>query len=536
MPVAGFPRLDDIPTTAFSYDDLVGSNIINALDDGDLIWVAKDKDTKWNVYQLNAIPAKLIQTDDINTGFTEDEITLFTDVPHGLIKDQIISIKNFSEDVDNVYIIKEILSTTSFKVSGGDARGRVDDSATGQILEFNSTRVSQPDNINDIKNVSKITPGTLVYADDDGTGKWAVYEKINAFTENKWGAPNEAVNQTFGSQIVTANAGRTIVVSAPTFGDEGQVYVLNREFNTNISTLSATQGFAVSFNASDNIITGNGLGTSLAISNDGTVLVAGSPKASNFKATDDSSREGFRVSVGDFTVDADTFTREGVVTLHTYNTADNVFKLNYIIGSSDPQDDAHFGASVLVSNNKLIVGAPGYNSKQGKVFIYDKVVQADGSTLDWELSKYHTLDIPNSRDGDSFGTAMAGNKDLSLIAITAPGVELVGDDSSSNKGAVYIYKLVSNDYQLVQTISSSTFSEIKAGDQFGYAVAMNEDANTLIISAPFNDSGNINSGAVYYFNRTSSDSSVEQYTYQQTILSPQTELEEKFGGNMAEML
>ena len=533
LPVAGFPRLDDIPTTAFSYDDLVGSNIINALDDGDLIWVAKDKDTKWNVYQLNAIPAKLIQTDDINTGFTEDEITLFTDVPHGLIKDQIISIKNFSEDVDNVYIIKEILSTTSFKVSGGDARGRVDDSATGQILEFNSTRVSQPDNINDIKNVSKITPGTLVYADDDGTGKWAVYEKINAFTENKWGAPNEAVNQTFGSQIVTANAGRTIVVSAPTFGDEGQVYVLNREFNTNISTLSATQGFAVSFNESDNIITGNGLGTSLAISNDGTVLVAGSPKASNFKATDDSSREGFRVSVGDFTVDADTFTREGVVTLHTYNTADNVFKLNYIIGSSDPQDDAHFGASVLVSNNKLIVGAPGYNSKQGKVFIYDKVVQADGSTLDWELSKYHTLNIPNSRDGDSFGTAMAGNKDLSLIAITAPGVELVGDDSSSNKGAVYIYKLVSNDYQLVQTISSSTFSEIKAGDQFGYAVAMNEDANTLIISAPFNDSGNINSGAVYYFNRTSSDSSVEQYTYQQTILSPQTELEEKFGGNIA---
>jgi hypothetical protein len=537
LPVAGYPRIDDIPTTAFSFNDMIGSNIINQLDDSDLVWVAKDKDNDWNVYQLQTIPARVIQTDDVKTEFSDNEIILNTDIVHNLTQGQIISIKSFSEDVDNVYIVKRVTSTTQFVVDGPDASVTIEDSTSGEILEFISNRINQPDDINNIKNVTKIENDSLVYADDDGTGKWAVYQKTRAWKENKWGAPNLIEQQKFGYNITTANQGRTIVVAAPTLGDEGQIYILNREFNTGIETLQTTQGFAISFNSSDNIVSDAGipaLGSSLAISNDGTVLVAGASESSNFKGADDSTYgNGFRVSVGDFTVEPSPYSREGVVTLHTYDTEENLFKLNYVIGSSEPEDDLHFGASVLVSNTKLLVGAPGKTNYQGKVYIYDKTTRPDGSTLDWDLSDHHILSIPNSRDGDKFGSAMTATSDLSIIAVSAPGYEEQGDDSTANKGAVFIYSLNSNnEYQLLQTISSATFNEIDSGDSFGYAMDMSDNGNTLIVSAPYDDANAINSGAVYYFKKTGDDSSQNLYTYQQTIFSPLKAVQEQFGANV----
>ena len=538
LPVAGYPRIDDIPTTAFSFNDMIGSKIINQLDDGDLIWVAKDINLDWNVYQLQTIPARVIQTDDVKTDFLDNEIILNTDRTHNLFVGQIISIKSFSKDVDNVYIVKRINSNTQFVVEGPNASVTIEDSTSGEILEFISNRVTNPDDINNIKNVTRIENDSLVYADDDGTGKWAVYQKTRAFKENKWPGPNEILGQKFGYNIATANQGRTIVVAAPTLGDEGQIYVLNREFNTGIETLQTTQGFAVSFNPSDNIVSDAGtpaLGSSLAISKDGTVLVAGASEASNFKGADDSTySNGFRVSVGDFTVEPSPYSREGVVTLHTYDTEENLFKLNYVIGSSEPEDDLHFGASVLVSNTKLLVGAPGKNNYQGKVYIYDKTTRPDGSTLDWDLSDHHILSIPNSRDGDRFGATMTATSDLSMIAVSAPGYEEQGDDSTANKGAVFIYSLNSNnEYQLLQTISSATLNEIDSGDSFGYAMDMSDDGTSLIITAPYDDANAVNSGAVYYFKKTGDDSSQDLYTYQQTIFSPLKAVQEQFGANVS---
>jgi len=538
LPVAGYPRVDDIPTTAFRYSDMIGSSIINQLDDSDLVWVAKDRDNDWNVYQLQSIPARVIQTDDIKTQFFDGEITFFTDIPHNLQVGQLISIKNFGDDIDNVYEVKSIPSTTSFKVAGEDSSASLEDSTAGTILEFITNRVSNPDDINNIKNVTKIEDDSLIYADDDGTGKWAVYQKTRAFKENKWGSPNEILGQKFGFNVATANQGRTIVVAAPTFGDEGQIYVLNREFNTGIETLQTTQGFSISFNASDNIVSDAGnpaLGTSLALSNDGTVLAAGAPESSNFKGADDSTYgNGFRVSVGDFTIEPSPYSREGVVTLHTYDTQENLFKLNYVIGASEPEDDMHFGSSVLVSNTKLLVGAPGKTNYQGKVYIYDKTTRPDGSTLDWDLSDHHILSIPNSRDGDRFGSTMTATSDLSMIAVSAPGYEEQGDDSTANKGAVFIYSLDNNnEYQLLQTISSATLNEIDSGDSFGYAMDMSSDGTTLIISAPYDDTNTVNSGAVYYFKKTGDDSSQDLYTYQQTIFSPLKAVQEQFGANLS---
>ena len=459
LPVAGYPRIDDIPTTAFDFDSMIGSPIINALDEGDLIWVAKDRNNDWNVYQLVANQARVIQTDDLQVSLTDNQLTLNTDIPHNLVKDQPISIKYFDSTVNGVYLVSEVTSKTQFKVAK-DAIGTIGDSSTGVILEFVSTRVDDPDNINDIKNVADIVEGTKVYADDDGTGKWAVYEKAIAFTEQKWGAPNAIEDQLFGFNVVTGDNGRLIVVSAPSFGDEGQIYVLRRESATGITTLQTQQGYAISDNSSDNIVSDAGrpaLGAALAISADATVIAAGAPMASNFKSVDDSSRVGFRVSEGDFNITPSPYTNEGVVTLHTYDTQDNLYKRNYIIGSPEPQSQGHFGQSIVVSDTKLVVGAPGQNTSRGNpggmVYIFDKTTQDDGSTLDWELSNHYRLEAPNAKDGDLFGYSLAANSDLTLLAVGAPGAEIFEEDSSVNRGAVYVYRLNNNEYHLVQTLT-----------------------------------------------------------------------------------
>ena len=538
IPVAGYPRTDEELITAFNFDDMVNNQIIASLNIGDSVWVAKDPSNDWNVYTLIANPARVINTDDIKPTLDNTLVTYFTDIKHNLVAGQLISIKNFLPQLNGVVKINSVPSSTSFTVDGIIVTNlNTDDSSTGEILEFISTRVDDPDNINEIEYITRFPNDTRVYADDNGAGKWSVYKKTEAFSEEKWGAPNTIADQKFGFQIATGDNGRLIVVSAPNFGDEGQIYVLRREFNTDIATLQTVQGYAISDNASDNIVTDAGrpaLGFSLAVSSDATVIAAGAPKASNFKAVDDSSRVGFRVSVGDFTATPSSFTKEGIVTLHTLDTDENLYKRNYIIGSSDPQVNSHFGQSVLVSKTKLIVGAPGQNNYQGKVFIFDKVLQDDGSTLDWDLSDHHELSIPNSRDGDQFGYTLAGTSDLSIIAVGAIGREAVSDDSSASKGAVFVYKLNSdNEYQLLQTIDTSTFSQINSGDQFGYKVAMNSNGQSLIITAPFSDHDNTNAGSVYYFDKTGDDSSIDLYSFVQRISSPKGKTQELFGANVA---
>ena len=538
IPVAGYPRLDKELVTAFTYEAMIQNTIIGNLNQGDSVWVAKDKNKDWNVYTLIANSARVLNTDEQQVQFDDDRVTFYTDIPHGLKIGTLINIKNFISQLNGVFEISNVPSAKSFTVSGVvlENLDLNEDSSSGEILEFISTRVDDADNLNTIKYITEFPNDTRVYADEDGTGKWAVYEKNTVFVENKWGAPNSIADQQFGFNVATSDSGRLIVVSAPGFADEGQIYILRREFNTDISTLQTVQGYAISDNQSDNIVTDTGkpaLGASLAVSNDGTVIAAGAPKASNFKAVDDSSRVGFRVSVGDFTADPSPYTSQGIVTLHTLDAAENLFKRNYIIGSSDPQTNSHFGQSLLVKNNKLLVGAPGQNNYQGKVFIFDKSLQPDGSTIDWDLSEHHELFLPNSRDGDQFGYSLAGTTDLSMIAVGAIGVEAVGDDSSASKGAVYIYRLYNNEYQLVQTIDTTNFAGLDSGDQFGYKIAMSHNGNTLAVSAPFSDDDNSNAGSVYYFNRVSDDSSYDPYEFVQRISSPDGRANELFGVNIA---
>ena len=73
LPFAGYVRPDDVTTTLFDIEDLLTDSVVATLNEGDTVWVAKDKITTrqgkeklgtWNVYRLQANPARLINPED----------------------------------------------------------------------------------------------------------------------------------------------------------------------------------------------------------------------------------------------------------------------------------------------------------------------------------------------------------------------------------------------------------------------------------------------------------------------------------------
>jgi len=458
LPTAGYGRLDDVTMTIFNEEDILNNPIVNALKENDTIWIGKTPAKDWNVLRLTGLDARVIRTVDLEPTVTiNGVVTLYTDLPHTLTEGAYISIKDFDPSIDSVYKVKEVLSAYSFTIQTELTSLQIqEDSANGTLLEFISVRLDNIDQLNNLKDVINFEVGSKVFADNDSTGNWGVYEKTLAFQRNKWGSVNLIPGQKFGSTITSGDQGRLIVVSSPEGGDEGQVVVLRRKLNTNISTLEAVQGFALSDNASDNIVDGvPRFGYSLALSNTDQHLVVGAPFASHFKRTTDPNRPNF--SFGSIGSTPSTHVEEGAVKLLKYNSLTNLFETEYIIQSPEPNTGTHFGSAVALTDTKMLVSAPGWSNGKGKVYVFEKTL-LNGS-LQWQVASSFSRGV-SGVNNDNFGARMVASKDLSIVAVSAPNAELTGDDSTANRGAVYIYKYSNGTYVLSQTIDATTTGEV----------------------------------------------------------------------------
>lgn len=117
------------------------------------------------------------------------------------------------------------------------------------------------------------------------------------------------------------------------------------------------------------------------------------------------------------------------------------------------------------------------------------------------------------------GAAMALSADGNTLVVAAPHEDSAAsavngnqtDDSAFDAGAVYVYQRTGTVWNQQAYLKASN---AQAGDQFGFAVALSGDGNTLAVSANFEDGGaaGINgnqadesasgTGAVYLFTRT----------------------------------
>ena len=144
----------------------------------------------------------------------------------------------------------------------------------------------------------------------------------------------------------------------------------------------------------------------------------------------------------------------------------------------------------------------------------------------WKQVAYVKASNPSA--GAQFGYAVALSSDGRTLAVgsqmeesAATGVNgNQNDHSMFSAGAVYVYARTGDRWAQQAYVKASNPG---ADDQFGFAVALSADGNTLAVSAPYEDSaatgidGNqadnsmANSGAVYVFTRSGSAWSQQAY-------------------------
>jgi hypothetical protein len=168
--------------------------------------------------------------------------------------------------------------------------------------------------------------------------------------------------------------------------------------------------------------------------------------------------------------------------------------------------DSRFGQAVQINDwNQTIVGAPGQDSRNGAVYVFNR--ESNGS-----LTQVQTLTPPSANDGQ-FGATLEANGEF--LAIGAP-------DESLHQGMTYLYKRESNGTYAYSKNHSPQFP--KAGDIFGWAIAM--DGSSMVVASL--QRGNSGSGKVSHYQKNPDGN----WSYVSSFASDDNQSGDEFGHDL----
>ena len=300
-----------------------------------------------------------------------------------------------------------------------------------------------------------IAGGTIVvgaYYKSSGTGAVYVFEKSTWGTYSqvaKLTASDAAAYDYFGSSV--AIDGDIIVAGA--WGDDdggsqsGSVYVFEKGW------LGSTYGQVAKLTASD-ASSSDHFGRSVAI--DGGTVVVG---ASGDNYFDYGAAYVFRTTDG--------------WTTHTE------FKLT----AADAGEDDHFGCSVAIDGNTVVVGAYDDVNDAASQWSSAHVFRTDdGGATYVEVAK-----LTPEAEYDGFGVS---------VAISGETVVVGAYRKEAHRGAAYVYR-PSDDGATYSQVAKLVPADTANIDKVGRSVAI--DGSTVVVGAPEDDDGGSESGSAYVF-------------------------------------
>ena len=410
--------------------------------------------------------------------------------------------------------------------------------------------------------VSEGSAATGVNGDENNNNKsvsGAVYVFVRNSSITQWEqqayikASNSDFLDLFSHSVSLSGNGNTLAVGAITEagistgvnGDEsknskihaGAVYVFTRSGSTWIQQ---------AYIKASNTDSGDNFGGSVSLSGDGNSLAVGAVR-------EDSDSTG----VGGGQGNVKNIFDAGAVYVFTRNGS-TWSQQAYIKASNTGEGDL-FGQSVSLSDdgNSLAVGTPEENSSStgvdsvennnstdtGAVYVF---VRDSGSQ--WTQQAY--IKASNTGKDDEFGYAVSISGDGNSLAVgaikedsDATGVDGEQNNSSAtDSGAVYVFTRSSDTWSQQAYIKASNSG---AGDEFGYAVSLSGDGNSLAVGTRYEDSNaegissgapaqdkddgkHDNSGAVYFFTRSGEDWNEQAY-----IKASNTGADDEFGSSVS---
>jgi hypothetical protein len=403
---AGYVNLDDVSTTIYDIANYI--ELDNKLADigiGYTIWCAKDFDGKWNVYRVS-------ETDNYVTTLTnalDGYITWTSNSPHGLTENDIFLIRGFDANFNGFYQVYK-------------------------VLDLNRITVRYQGNANNLANLNTLTGyGVLftlaslrftymedsrVYGLTHPLHRWRVGDKI-------W-IDVDAETTTTNGQSYDSPSGTWKVY------EKNEPWVYDQTLIKSSSEYKANDGF----------------GTSVKLSYDGLLAVAGSPYANSAPYYSGGAEE----------------------TTGRVNTFDKNYAGEYVNGFTLRPESGNavvtmreFGTCIDQAIDKVAVGAPGSFSNIGMVYVYNRV---SGTT---NFSRPQVLWSGNAvtGTGDRFGSSISLDQYGTWLYVGAPGND-----------RVYVYGLNTHVTYQQQTVSINDLNTIRlssnisilAGDYISYPV------------------------------------------------------------------
>lgn len=306
-------------------------------------------------------------------------------------------------------------------------------------------------------------------------------------------ATSPAANDRFGGAVALSNDGNTLAVGAPgRNADAGSAYVFVR---------SGTSWTEEDNRTASNAGAGDEFGASVALSNDGNTLAVGAP-------FEDSSVTGINQPSNELA------SNSGAAYVFVRSVAS--WNQEAFVKASNTGAQDNFGRAVVLSNdgNTLAVGAPGQDDTapgSGAAYVFVR------SVATWDQEAFVKASNPDAQD--AFGHSLALSGDGSTLAVgayrEASNATVIGGDQSNNSapdsGAVYVFLRSGTTWNQQAYVKASN---TQADDQFGWALALSSDGNTLVVGARYEDSNATgvggdqtnntptNSGAAYAFVRS----------------------------------
>ena len=281
-------------------------------------------------------------------------------------------------------------------------------------------------------------------------------------------ASDGAAGDALGTSIAVSADGSTVVAGACGCGSgAGAAYVFTKpgggwSNGTETAKLTASDGQP-----------GDSLGDSVSISADGSTIVAGADSAT--------------VGVNSLQGAAYVFTESGGGWTSETETA----KLT----ASDGQTNDGLGFSVAISGDgsTVLAGAPSCGcSGAGAAYVFAK--PGGGWATGTQTAK---LTASDGQDGDQLGTSVGISYDGSTIVSGAVGA---GIGTNLGQGAAYVFAEPGGGWADGHEAAKLSASDGESNDQFGFSVAISADGSTVAGGTPFATvNGNSSQGAAYVF-------------------------------------
>ncbi len=304
-----------------------------------------------------------------------------------------------------------------------------------------------------------------------------------------------ADNYSFGSSIAV-DGDKAVIGAFNHNSNKGAAYVYEKVAGEwqQIHTLTASDGVASDYFGSSVATNGNYITVGAPGANKAYLYewATGFPERKILSSSDGVSGDNFGraiamdtyygtntyelILVGAPDADVSGNTDQGAVYLYSYDPGTtSAMELKITEASLNGND--YYGASVDIAYNKFVVGAwkadAGANYQQGKAFVYTFISPTTASLTT-------TLTSSDGNSEDSFGWSVSiGSSSYTRVAVGAPWHRVA---NKIDQGAVYVYEENGGWVE-----SKITDPAGKSDDRFGYSVALDEQANKLLVGMPYSN-------------------------------------------------